>query len=78
MKVKSKSEVTRSCPTLSDSMGFSRQEYWSRVPVPSLFLMLLEIIALMFSNVLKLKQPVLTTQILLIDYNCLDMYYENL
>ena len=35
----------QSCPTLSDSMdcrlpapppmGFSRQEYWSRVPLPS-------------------------------------------
>ena len=41
MKVKSKSEVAQSCPTLSDpwtaafqappSMGFSRQEYWSGV-----------------------------------------------
>ena len=40
MKVKSESEVTLSCPTLSDpmdcsppgssAMGFSRQEYWSR------------------------------------------------
>ena len=46
MKVKSESEVTQSCPTLSDpmtaayqvplSMGFSRQEYWSGVPLPSL------------------------------------------
>ena len=45
MKVKSKSEVTQSCPTLSDpmdgsppgssSMGFSKQEYWSRLPLPS-------------------------------------------
>ena len=45
MKVKSESEVAQSCPTLSDpmdaayqaspSMGFSRQEYWSRVPLPS-------------------------------------------
>ena len=41
MKVKSESEVTQSCPTLSypmdsayqvpPSMGFSRQEYWSEV-----------------------------------------------
>ena len=41
----SESEVTQSCPTLSDpmdysppgppSMGFSRQEYWSGVPLPS-------------------------------------------
>ena len=45
MKVKSESEVAESCPTLSDpmdcgqqappSMGFSRQEYWSGVPLPS-------------------------------------------
>ena len=45
MKVKSESEVTQSCPTLatpwtaayqaSPSMGFSRQEYWSGVPLPS-------------------------------------------
>ena len=47
MKVKSESEVTQSCPTPSDpwtaayqappSMGFSRQEYWSGVPLPSPF-----------------------------------------
>ena len=45
MKGKSESEVAQSCPTLSDpmdcsppappSMGFSRQEYWSGVPLPS-------------------------------------------
>ena len=45
MKVKSESEVVQSCPTLSDLMdcslpappstGFSRQEYWSGVPLPS-------------------------------------------
>ena len=45
MKVKSESKVAQSCPTLSDpmdcrlpgssSMGFSRQEYWSGVPLPS-------------------------------------------
>ena len=45
-KVKSESEVAQSCPTLSipvdcspqapPSMGFSRQEYWSGVPLPSL------------------------------------------
>ena len=43
MKVRSESEVTQSCLTLSDpmtaayqatlSMGFSRQEYWSGVPL---------------------------------------------
>ena len=47
MKVKSESEVAQSCPTLRDptdcspqaapSMGFSRQEYWSGVPLPSPF-----------------------------------------
>ena len=46
MKAKSESEVTQSCPTLSDPMdcslpgssiyGFLRQEYWSGVPLPSL------------------------------------------
>ena len=45
MKVKSESEVAQSCPTLGDPMdgslpgssvhGFSRQEYWSGVPLPS-------------------------------------------
>ena len=39
MKVKRESEVAQSCPTLSVqaplSMGFSRQEYWSGVPLPS-------------------------------------------
>ena len=44
VKVKSESEVTQSCLTLSDpwtaahqappSMGFSRQEYWSGMPFP--------------------------------------------
>ena len=42
MKVKSESEDAQSYPTLSDpmdcslptSMGFSRQEYWSGVPLP--------------------------------------------
>ena len=46
MKVKSESEVAQSCPTLATpwttahqappSMGYSRQEYWSGVPLPSL------------------------------------------
>ena len=42
IKVKSESEVAQSCPTPSDPMGCSlpgssaRQEYWSRVPSPSL------------------------------------------
>ena len=47
MKAKSESEVGQSCPTLATpwtaayqappSMGFSRQEYWSGVPLPSPF-----------------------------------------
>ena len=46
--MKSQSQVAQSCPTLSDpmdysppgplSMGFSRQQYWSGVPLPSLTL----------------------------------------
>ena len=46
MKVKSESEVAQSCPTLSYPMdcslpassvhGFSRKEYWSGVPLPSI------------------------------------------
>ena len=44
IKVKSEREVSQSCLTLSDpmdyslpgsSMGFSRQEYWSGLPLPS-------------------------------------------
>ena len=45
MKVKNESEVAQLCPTLATpwtaayrappSMGFSRQKYWSRVPLPS-------------------------------------------
>ena len=45
MKVKSESEVAQSCPTLATpwttahqappSKGFSRQKYWSGVPLPS-------------------------------------------
>ena len=51
VKVKSESEVAQSCLTLSDPMdcslpgssvhGFSRQEYWSGVPLPSLIITLL-------------------------------------
>ena len=46
MKVKRESEVAQSCPTLATawtaayqappSMGFSRQEYWSGVPLTNL------------------------------------------
>ena len=45
MKVEGESEVAQSCPTLATpwtaayqappSMGFSRQKYWSGVPLPS-------------------------------------------
>ena len=47
MKVKSESEVAQSCPTLATpwtaayqaplSMGFSRQKYWSGVPLPKYY-----------------------------------------
>ena len=47
MKVKSESEVARSCPTLATpwtaayqaplSMGFSRQKYWNGVPRKSVY-----------------------------------------
>ena len=45
MKVKSESEVAQSSPWTAahqgpPSMGFSRQEYWSGVPLPSLELTL--------------------------------------
>ena len=65
MKVKSESEVAQLCPTLvtpwtaayqaPPSMGFSRQKYWSRVPLPSpeKHLMLPQIIL----NVKGRKQP---------------------
>ena len=52
MKVKSESEVAQSCPTLRDPMdwslpgssvsGFSRQDYWSGVPLPSLVLCIIQ------------------------------------
>ena len=52
MKVKRESEIAQSCPTLSDpmdcsllgplSMGFSRQEYWSGVPLPCQYIICLE------------------------------------
>ena len=51
MKVKSESEVAQSCQTLATpwtaayqappSMGFSRREYWSGLPLPSPVLLLL-------------------------------------
>ena len=54
MKVKSESEVTQSCGLLATpwtaahqvppSMGFSRQEYWSGVPLPSLIVNYREIL----------------------------------
>ena len=50
MKVKSESEVAQSCPTFATpwtaayqappSMGFSRQEYWSGLPLPSPIMLL--------------------------------------
>ena len=61
--VKSESEVARLCPTLSDpwtvayeappSMGFSRQEYWSGVPLPYF----LEMSHVSFLQVIGKHQP---------------------
>ena len=40
MRVKSESEIAQSCPTAAyqspPPMGFSRQDYWSGLPLPSL------------------------------------------
>ena len=55
-KVKSQSEVSQSCLTLRDpmdcslpgSMGFSRQEYWSGVPLPSPYFHLVQCIFLIY------------------------------
>ena len=61
MKVKSESEVAQSCLTLCDPKdcslpgssvhGFSRQEYWSGVPLPSPMIMLLTTISLLFLSI---------------------------
>ena len=58
MKVKSESEVSQLCLTLQDpmdrslpgppSMGYSRQEYWSGVPLPSLALNTRHLLILLF------------------------------
>ena len=59
MKVKSESEVSQLCPTVSDpmdcsppgsSMGVSRQEYWSGLPFPSPLLTLGEYKSFWTSN----------------------------
>ena len=70
MNVKSESEVAQLCPTLSNpwtaahqaplSIGFSRQEYWSGVPLPSLsFLLIKHYFSLIFFNSLKMQKPFL-------------------
>ena len=71
MKVKSESQVTQSCPTLATawtaayqappSMEFSRQEYWSGVPSPSLFPSLSYTITYAFSPPTRRRkwQPIL-------------------
>ena len=68
MKVKSESEVAQSCPLLvtpwtaanqaPPSMGFSRQEYWSGVPFPSLMTNL--------DSILKSKDITLPTKVCLV------------
>ena len=74
MKVKSESEVTQSCRSLATpwtaayqappSMGFSRQKYWSGVPLPFYhqypsLLKLMSIVSVMLSNHLILCCPFL-------------------
>ena len=61
MKVKSESEIAQLCPTLSDpwtaayqappSMGFSRQEYWSGVPLPSPVYIIIELFNFSFFSI---------------------------
>ena len=61
MKVKNESEVAQLCPTLSDpmaaahqvppSMGFSRQEYWSGLPLPSQIQQLILHLIYLFKNI---------------------------
>ena len=68
MKVKSESEVTQPCATLSYPMdcslpgssilGFSRQEYWSGVPLPSLKLILAAAAAKSLQSCLTLCDPI--------------------
>ena len=63
MKVKSESEVAQSCPTLvtprtaayqaPSSTGFSRQEYWSGVPLPSPDLLLLMVLLVRYMKYLR-------------------------
>jgi len=74
MKVKSESEVAQSCRSLAtpwtaayqtpSSMGFSRQKYWSGVPLPfhhqyPSLLKLMSIVSVMLSNHLILCCPFL-------------------
>ena len=80
MTMKSKSEVAQSCPTLATpwtaayqapaSMGFSRQDYWSGVPSPSLDKPTANII---FKGE-KLKTKVSVIVLLLIEVVCLASY----
>ena len=68
MKVKSEREVTQSCPILATpwttayqaslSMGFSRHEYWSGVPLPSPMINL--------DSILKSRDVILPTKVHLV------------
>ena len=81
MQVKSESEAVQSCPTLSDlmdcglqdppSMGFSRQEYWSGVPLPSLRTRAVNLIIRLQRDQYKDKasNPQLWLQVLHLPYN---------
>ena len=66
MKVKREREVAQSCPSLATpwtaahqaplSMGFSRQEYWSGVPLPSPNIIATLYFYIVFKFTCKLKQ----------------------
>ena len=68
----SESEVTQSCPTLSDpwtaafqaplSLGFFRQEYWSGVPLPSLDCVIRLLIDASDSSMVIAWYPITVTQ----------------
>ena len=81
MNVKSQSEVAQLCPTLSDlmaaayqappSMGFSRQEYLSGVPLPSPYYLLSTYNELLIAK-FRLKL-ILAYYSLKYIYTCLEM-----
>ena len=71
MKEKSESEVIQLCPTVSDPMdcsppgssihGFSRQEYWRGVPLPSLGLRQCGKLNRLLVRICRVKRDALST-----------------